>query len=207
MSDRPPLSRMGDSMSVPSNGPAESPLPPVGRKFEGKRRRSRRVKLALVAGGFFTLAGLIAGVLWLLRPPAQASIALVGAGPGDDLALPADAYGWSGLDTLRVLTDEGGSGSLASSLWSRKLRLHNPPSPTALKTPGVWDEGLGGLGDEKTAIFYVDLNGGADDEGAYLLAADGKRLRLEKVFDSLRNLPGRSDRNKVLILDATKLGA
>jgi hypothetical protein len=198
---------MGDSMSVPSNGPAETPLPPVGRRFEGKRRRSRRVKLALVAGGFFTLAGLIAGVLWLLRPPAQASIALVGAGPGDDLALPADAYGWSGLDALRGLTDEGGSGSLASSLWSRKLRLHNPPTAAVLKTPGVWDEGLGGLGDERTAIFYVDLNGGADEEGAYLLAADSKRLRLEKLLDSLRNLPGRQDRNKVLILDATKVGA
>jgi hypothetical protein len=163
-------------------------------------------RLAGVLGLVLITATAMVWLLFWLRPPGPACLILVGAGYEDNLAVPPNAQG---RETMSRFARLAGSSSPLSRLFQRSGRLRLAHSPTEMRRGTDWARGVDDAR-EKTIIVFLALHGGADGKGAYLLPHDTSadpedRLRLDAVLDRLAQLP--DDRNKLLILDATGLGA
>lgn len=191
--------------SPPGRRPATSE-PSWRREPTPRPRRFRGTRIALV---WLAVLGLTVLLVWVgtwLSPPRPAYLVLVGAGYQDNLAVPHNCYGWQTLQALATSVHQ----QRAFSCWgSSLLRLRHPP--VELRSDTQWAKHLDDF-PEKTLVLYFAAHGGADDRGAYLLsndvgadAAEVGRLRLGAVLDRLAELP--ADKSKLLVLDATGMGA
>ena len=91
-------------MQKPAAGPRwrREPLQPTGVT----RGRARRL-LVVAAGSVLAIAlGLLLWVLSWLSPLKPAALVLIGAGYEENLAFPANVYGWDGLGGLAAVTTE-----------------------------------------------------------------------------------------------------
>jgi hypothetical protein len=172
---------------------------------EAATRWRRRFRLGVALLLFLASAGFLVWASFWLTPPRPAVLVLVGAGYETNLAIPHNAYGRHSLRVLADLT----SNRQTPFVWrSGLLRLNH--EPVELVGNERWDKGLDQV-DAKTALIFVAAHGGADSDGAYLLPNDAdpqdpqQRLRLPEVLDRLQQMP--TDRNKVLVLDATQITA
>jgi hypothetical protein len=171
------------------------------------RRWSWKLRFAAAALGFLLFSGLLVWVIYWLWPPKPACLVLLGAGYEENLHVPPNVEGRVSLQGLEELTKGGGK---ANFFWgSGLLRLKH--EPRLVRTDEPWDKGLDSF-KEKTVVVFLALHGGADQDGAYFLPDDAAapwdehdRLRLRAVLDRLAALP--ADKNKVLVLDATRVPA
>src|SRR5262245_56767790 len=142
------------SVSPPAPGPSwkgRSTAPRPGRvagrrwKREPSLRRSRgwasRATRAapLVLLFAVTLGLLLWAVLWL-RPPRPVAFVLVGAAYQDNLDLPANVYGWQGLEDLAAFADPASVGKRPAGWpWeTSQVRLRHPPRQ--LLAGDAWDK-------------------------------------------------------------------
>jgi hypothetical protein len=220
MNDRVSRASAG-SAAAPASARSGARLPRPHRPRPARRRLSRRLQRGLVGGAFLAVTSLITVVLLLLRPPHPAALVCLGADYADDLAVPDNALGWNGMNEVAGVADAGGLRGLFSSWRSGKMRLARP-AQGPLEAVSAWHEGWGHF-PEPVVVVYIDLHGGADDKvddrGPYLLAApphgeqprsdDGldQRLYLRDVLEFLRTDGELKAKNKLLILDATKVEA
>ena len=178
-----------------------SAVPPV-------RRRYRWGRILLVSGFFLGMACLFVWVSLWLRPPQDTSLLLAGASYQDNLAVPANLYGWKGLKDLADLAQAGPfqKGRRHPEIDGRagEFRLDEDWKKSLRSFPG------------KTLLLTLSLHGGADSKGGYLLTAgallprdplstERDKIRLEEVFDALKVVP--AEKNVLLVLDATQLVA
>ena len=194
--------------------PSGSAARPARRRFPRWRLEplatgKRRTLLKTLAVGllYLFLSGLLIWVVLWLSPPQPARLVLIGAGYETNLAIPQNVPGRELLKDLEVLTRR----SPLSRFWrSRRLVLAHPAR--TLRAKQAWDKDLASF-PEKTVVICMAVHGGSDAKGAYLLPDDAdtrdlekNRLRLTEVLDRLavRSL---EKKNKVLILDATRLTA
>src|SRR5439155_16152111 len=124
----------------------------------------------------------------------------IGAGYEENLAVPHNIYGWTGLEALAELGRNADSGFL---WWKSGLFRADPP--VELRNETEWDRGLSNL-KERTVVVFLALHGGVDNQGAYFLRQDAdlreeNRLRLDKVLSRLEEL---KDKRILLVLDGTQ---
>ncbi len=202
MSDGSQVGRLDDGLSASSDG-----LYSLGGRPTSKRRRSRKTARLLGAGAaFLVFTALIIVIIWVIRRPREGNLTLVGARAPANLTVPANPSGWNALEALKQeVTDRGG---IAGYLSFVAPKMHLRQDPRWLDSPNDWDDLLlDKFGDEKTAVFYLDLPGFADGDGAYLLTGNGGKLRVAKVLETLGTCEWLKGKNVVLLLDATKVQA
>jgi hypothetical protein len=163
---------------------------------DGKRPMSRKAKLAGVAVLFMAVVGGL--VWWIMRisPAKPVYYVLIGAGYEQNLAIPHNVYGLTGISGVEKLFGDNDALVKVSS-------DHKPAS---------WQHAIQDFKNkgEKAIVVYLAMHGGADHKGPYLLfdnpaPGDDEKslLRMEQVLKELKSLP--SEKKKLLILDATQI--
>jgi hypothetical protein len=169
-------------------------------------RWTRAAQVAVAALALLVFAALLAGLGLMIYLPQTVCVVLIGADYAENLAVEPNVYGWQ---SLHGLADLARNSPPVFSWGVRPFRLQNEPQE--LRADSVWDKNLERV-PENTVLLFLALHGGSDSKGAYLLAQDAtasddppNRLRLRDVIDRLGQLPAR--KNKLLLLDATQVGA
>ncbi len=178
---------------------------PPGETRPPRKGLTRKEKLFFYGGGLGLLLALIVVVVYYLIPGKPAAFAFFGADYRDNPAVPHNAYGWQGLQGLA----EGIGGGGFRALWHKgPVKIGDPEAVTSAKD---WSKKLAGAAiNQETVVLFFDLHGGADEGGAYFLV-DSKggqeKLYLKQVLDDLDKIDGLRDKNKLLLIDATKVMA
>lgn len=173
-----------------------------------KWRWSRQAQIGFASISFLALTALLVWASFWLMPPKSACMVLIGAGYQDNLVIPPNVFGWTGLKAMADLSRD----SNTTFIWgSERIRLHQEPKE--LRIGDTWYSGTGKSFPEKTVIIFLALHGASDRNGAYLLPQDAgavptdqNRIYLTQVLDYLeKEIP--PEKNKLLLLDATQMTA
>lgn len=172
-----------------------------------RRPWSRSTKITLLLCSFLVLLVALGVLVWYVRPTDSADLVLVGAGYEENLAIPANVYGWEGAKALQGLGESGARlGPLTRLLGGNTLRVVNQLQP--LKKADDLNEALSTLSGRKTLLLFVSLQGAASPSGPYLLGDSPQgqkavRLSVTDLLDQLKKEAG--GRNRVLVLDITEM--
>lgn len=207
-SRQPPAWKRGAGSSDRGNGKRPDWRPGRDEAKPPRRGLSRRGKLFLYGGGLAVLCTLILVIIFLLRPYRPSVWVFYGADYAANPAIPPNAYGWLGLRRLGNSMDDNSLGTQVRSYSSARPYTLVAPQPMT-ETEG-WDKPLRAAIREDTVVVFFDLHGGADATGPYLLAdaAGGQqKLYLSQVLARLQSAEGLQGKNKLLLIDATKVAA
>ena len=174
----------------------------------GPPRRSGGFRKSQIGAAWLGLLLLTGCFIWAsswLRPPRPCCLVLLGAGYKENLAIGENVYGWQSLSDLAELVREDDF-----AMWGKHL-LQLRQEPQQWRTDTKWKELLSSC-ERHTLVAALAVHGGTDTAGPYLLPHNAtpentpqNRIRLTEVLDVLASLP--TDKNKVLILDATTMAS
>ncbi len=170
---------------------------------------SRKTKMWVGIGTLATLVAATVVVIALLRPANPSTWVLLGTHDWDNLDLPLNVEGYNGLVKFADWTHS----DTRSFLWGWNLPRVLHDGPVELKKGTDWFAEVNEeRKKEKTIVLYFAAPGGADADGPFLFYGDARpdderkgRLYVTDILSRLEELP--KDKNKVLILDATRNGA
>src|ERR1043165_3565326 len=151
-------------------------------------------------------------VLWFL-PLKPACLVVIGSGYEENLLLPHNAHGVSGLLHLEknVAVPEGLFSPLLFGQQPSKIRrVGSAVEPLAGQSwAKIWDKVWNGRANfrEDTLIVFISMHAMADDSGAYLLANDSAGLSAIPFDDVLASVRELSDQKKnvVILLDVCQV--
>jgi hypothetical protein len=199
----PPQTAAPVTSAVPVVVSTRAPAPKGVTPWQAApRRRGRRRFWRLTIGGL-ALGLLTGGFLWiaaLFAPPQGVDVLLIGANYDQNLAVPTNVYGWNSLQDVADTVDT----SAHRSYWARRF-WQARPTPVSLTTD-ISLADVAPTSNSHTCLLFLSAHGGADSEGAYLVAEDDlapshaeHRLRLTTLLEYFKNLPEKQ--HKVLVLD------
>ncbi len=186
------------SPQVPASGHRAWQAPQTGPVADSARA-NRRTKLILGGTALAVLTIILIWVILWLIPPRGAALVLLGASYDENLQFAPNLQGWNGLATLQALATEDHRGALKMQVGPEALKLD----------PTRWKENWSDIS-SNTVVIFLALHGSADAEGPFLFLDDpnGKtKLRISEVLDHLITDKKLAKKNKLLILDATQVGA
>ncbi len=200
----------GKSSTADTQGKRQWQQGPKADPKSAAKPSKNRSRLFIALGALVVVLGGFIALIVMPKPPRSAALVLIGSGYEENLAIPHNVYGWKGLLDMAQGAEKTSLLSRLSWVKPDKLRLlFGPQEVTSGKTwEEIWAEVPRNF-EEKNLILYLALHGGANADGAYLLANDPTtktRIRIEEVLKSLKD-PELADKNIVLILDATQVAA